>query len=104
MVAAKDVKDTILKDIASAKVDAIELDLSSLDSVKNFASEFNSSGRPLNILINDAGIMACPFKLSKDNIELQFATNHIGLPNPFHFFLSIYSFQEEVGLLFLVGN
>lgn len=51
MVAAKDVKDTILKDIPSAKVDAIELDLSSLDSVKKFASEFNSSGRPLNILM-----------------------------------------------------
>ncbi|CAL5209553.1 unnamed protein product [Lathyrus oleraceus] len=83
MVAAKDVKDTILKDIPSAKVDAIELDLSSLDSVKKFASEFNSSGRPLNILINNAGIMACPFKLSKDNIELQFATNHIG-----HFLLT----------------
>ncbi|XP_058769814.1 short-chain dehydrogenase TIC 32, chloroplastic isoform X2 [Vicia villosa] len=83
MVAAKDVKDTILKDIPSAKVDAIELDLSSLDSVKKFASEFKSSGRPLNILINNAGIMACPFKLSKDNIELQFATNHIG-----HFLLT----------------
>ncbi|KAI5429017.1 Short-chain dehydrogenase TIC 32, partial [Lathyrus oleraceus] len=32
---------------------------------------------------NNAGIMACPFKLSKDNIELQFATNHIG-----HFLLT----------------
>jgi len=83
MVAAKDVKETILKDIPSAKVDAIELDLSSLDSVKKFASEFKSSGRPLNILINNAGIMACPFSLSKDNIELQFATNHIG-----HFLLT----------------
>lgn len=83
MLAAKDVKDTILKDIPSAKVDSIELDLSSLDSVKKFASEFNSSGRPLNILINNTGIMACPFKLSKDNIELPFATNHIG-----HFLLT----------------
>ncbi|KAE9611316.1 putative very-long-chain 3-oxoacyl-CoA reductase [Lupinus albus] len=83
MTAANDVKESILKEIPSAKVDAIELDLSSMDSVKKFASEFNSSGLPLNILINNAGIMACPFALSKDNIELQFATNHIG-----HFLLT----------------
>ncbi|CAL0316007.1 unnamed protein product [Lupinus luteus] len=83
LTAAKDVKDSILQEIPSAKVDAIELDLSSMDSVKKFASEFKSSGLPLNILINNAGIMACPFALSKDNIELQFATNHIG-----HFLLT----------------
>ncbi|KAK7279926.1 hypothetical protein RJT34_24987 [Clitoria ternatea] len=83
MVAAKDVKETILKEIPSAKVDAMELDLSSMESVKKFASEYKSSGRALNILINNAGIMACPFMLSKDNIELQFATNHIG-----HFLLT----------------
>lgn len=83
MIAAKDVKETILKEIPSAKVDAMELDLSSMESVKKFASEFKSSGLPLNILINNAGIMACPFKLSKDKIELQFATNHLG-----HFLLT----------------
>ncbi|XP_061364473.1 short-chain dehydrogenase TIC 32, chloroplastic isoform X4 [Gastrolobium bilobum] len=77
MIAAKDVRETILKEIPSAKVDAMELDLSSTESVKKFASEFKSSGLPLNILINNAGIMACPFKLSKDNIEMQFATNHL---------------------------
>ncbi|KAL2948884.1 hypothetical protein AAZX31_20G148200 [Glycine max] len=83
MLAAKDVKETILKEIPSAKVDAMELDLSSMKSVRKFASEFKSSGLPLNILINNAGIMACPFSLSKDKIELQFATNHIG-----HFLLT----------------
>ncbi|KAK7391351.1 hypothetical protein VNO78_19766 [Psophocarpus tetragonolobus] len=83
MIAGKDVKETILKEIPSAKVDAMELDLSSMESVKKFASDFKSSGLPLNILINNAGIMACPFKLSKDKIELQFATNHIG-----HFLLT----------------
>ncbi|PRQ45442.1 putative very-long-chain 3-oxoacyl-CoA reductase [Rosa chinensis] len=57
----------------------MELDLSSLSSVRKFASDYKSSGRPLNILINNAGIMATPFLLSKDKIELQFATNHIGM-------------------------
>jgi hypothetical protein len=40
MVAAEDVKETILKDIPSAKLDAMELDLSSLDSVKKFIRVF----------------------------------------------------------------
>ena len=51
MNAAKDVKETILKEIPTAKVDAMELDLSSMESVRKFASEFNSSGLPLNILM-----------------------------------------------------
>lgn len=83
MAAGQKVKDAIVKETPEAKVDALELDLSSLASVRNFAEEFNSSGRPLNILINNAGIMATPFQLSKDNIELQFATNHLG-----HFLLT----------------
>ncbi|XP_004308067.1 PREDICTED: short-chain dehydrogenase TIC 32, chloroplastic-like isoform X2 [Fragaria vesca subsp. vesca] len=83
MAAAKDVKEAIVKDIPTAKIDAIELDLSSMSSVRKFASEFKSAGHPLNILINNAGIMATPFLLSKDKIELQFATNHIG-----HFLLT----------------
>ncbi|CAA3031507.1 Hypothetical predicted protein [Olea europaea subsp. europaea] len=83
MVAGKQVKEAILKEIPSAKVDTMELDLSSLTSVRKFASEFTSSGRPLNLLVNNAGVMATPFTLSKDNIELQFATNHLG-----HFLLT----------------
>ncbi|KAG4941691.1 hypothetical protein JHK87_045562 [Glycine soja] len=51
MNAAKDVKGAILKEIPAAKVDAMELDLSSMASVRKFASEFISSGLPLNILI-----------------------------------------------------
>ncbi|GFP91362.1 short-chain dehydrogenase tic 32 chloroplastic [Phtheirospermum japonicum] len=81
--AGEKVKETIVNEIPAAKVDAMELDLSSLASVRKFASEFTSSGRPLNLLINNAGVMMPPFELSKDNIELQFATNHLG-----HFLLA----------------
>ncbi|GAB2296829.1 Short-chain dehydrogenase TIC 32, chloroplastic [Dionaea muscipula] len=81
--AGNEVKQAILEEIPSAKVDVMELDLSSLESVRHFASEYISSRRPLNLLINNAGIMAAPYKLSKDGIELQFATNHIG-----HFLLT----------------
>ncbi|CAO2838794.1 unnamed protein product [Amaranthus hypochondriacus] len=80
---ARDMKQAIAKDIPSAKIDVMELDLSSMASVRKFALEFSSSGCPLNLLINNAGIMATPFMLSKDNIELQFATNHLG-----HFLLT----------------
>ncbi|XP_048421555.1 short-chain dehydrogenase TIC 32, chloroplastic-like isoform X2 [Pyrus x bretschneideri] len=83
MAAGKDAREKIVKAIPSAKVDAMELDLSSLSSVRKFASDFNSAGLPLNILINNAGVMGTPFMLSKDKIELQFTTNHVG-----HFLLT----------------
>jgi WW domain-containing oxidoreductase len=51
MAAGRDVKEAIVKEIPSAKVDAMELDLSSLASVRNYASDFNSSGHPLNLLM-----------------------------------------------------
>ncbi|KAL2605120.1 hypothetical protein AAZX31_09G124100 [Glycine max] len=83
MIGAKTIKEAILKEIPIAKVDVMELDLSSMTSIRNFASNFNSSGLSLNILINNAGICAAPFALSKDNIELQFAINYLG-----HFLLT----------------
>ena len=51
MASGQEVKDAIVKETPEAKVDVSELDLSSLASVRNFAKEFNSSGRPLNILM-----------------------------------------------------
>ncbi|KAK4792576.1 hypothetical protein SAY86_023011 [Trapa natans] len=83
MATAKGVKESIAKHNPAAKIDVMELDLSSISSVRKFASSFSSSGLPLNILINNAGIMMTPFTLSEDNIESQFATNHLG-----HFLLT----------------
>lgn len=83
MAAGQEVKEAIVKEIPAAKVDVMELDLSSLASVRKFAAEFISSGRPLNILINNAAVFGVPFTLSEDNIELHFATNHLG-----HFLLT----------------
>lgn len=51
MSAGMVVKETITKDIPTAKIDAMELDLSSIASVRNFAADFNSLGLPLNILM-----------------------------------------------------
>ncbi|KAK1409036.1 hypothetical protein QVD17_41295 [Tagetes erecta] len=81
--AGKKVKENIAEKIPNAKLDVMELDVSSLESVRKFASQYCSKGLPLNILILNAGIMTPPFSLSKDNIEMQFATNHVG-----HFLLT----------------
>ncbi|XP_021765079.1 short-chain dehydrogenase TIC 32, chloroplastic-like isoform X2 [Chenopodium quinoa] len=77
------VRTKILEETPSAKVDIVELDLSSMASIRKFASEFKSLNQPLNILINNAGVLGCPFTLSQDNIELQFAVNYLG-----HFLLT----------------
>ncbi|KAG0453110.1 hypothetical protein HPP92_025774 [Vanilla planifolia] len=77
------VKEEILRETPSANIDVMEVDLSSMESIRKFASEYDSRKLPLNLLINNAGVMATPFMLSKDGIELQFATNHVG-----HFLLT----------------
>ncbi|OVA14379.1 Short-chain dehydrogenase/reductase SDR [Macleaya cordata] len=76
-------KESLLLENPKAKLDVMEMDLSSINSITSFARSFNSSNPRLNILINNAGIMACPFQLSLDGIELQYATNHLG-----HFLLT----------------
>nr|GEZ94770.1 hypothetical protein [Tanacetum cinerariifolium] len=73
------VKQSIAEKIPNAKIEVMELDISSLDSVRKFATQYTSKGLPLNILILNAGIMTPPFTLSKDNIESQFATNHVDI-------------------------
>ncbi|KAM7525773.1 hypothetical protein LguiA_015675 [Lonicera macranthoides] len=74
----KKVKEAIIEEIPEAKIEVMELDLSSMESVKNFASRYCSLDLPLNILVNNAGLFAPPYTLSQDKIELQFATNHLG--------------------------
>eukprot|EP00249_Psilotum_nudum_P035249 c55490_g1_i1 orf=98-1084(+) len=81
--AAAKVKEDILKERHDAQVNLLQLDLSSMASVKKCVDDFSSMKLPLNILINNAGLMRCPYQLSQDGIEMQFATNHIG-----HFLLT----------------
>ncbi|KAF7015806.1 hypothetical protein CFC21_029554 [Triticum aestivum] len=80
---ASEARKRIMEIHPLARVDVLKLDLSSLKSVRAFADQFNSMNLPLNILINNAGVMFCPFQLSEDEVEMQFATNHLG-----HFLLT----------------
>lgn len=66
-----------------AKVSLLPLDLSSLSSVDSFVEQFEARKQPLHILINNAGVMACPKTLTKDGFENQLGVNHLG-----HFYLT----------------
>src|SRR5882762_6254888 len=55
-----------------------ELDLGDLESVRGFADRFLASGRQADIVIDNAGIMACPETRVGPGWEAQFATNHLG--------------------------
>ncbi|CAF1716769.1 hypothetical protein HID58_084840 [Brassica napus] len=81
--AANESKEMILKMNPNARIDYLQFDLSSIKSVRSFVHQFLALNLPLNILINNAGVMFCPFQLTEDGIESQFATNHIG-----HFLLT----------------
>ncbi|MEG3635536.1 oxidoreductase [Micromonospora palythoicola] len=71
-----DVAREAVAGIAGVEVD--ELDLADLDSVRNFADRVLESGRSIDILINNAGIMATPLTRVGEGWEAQFATNHLG--------------------------
>jgi NAD(P)-dependent dehydrogenase (short-subunit alcohol dehydrogenase family) len=63
----------------SAKVEVRVLDVANLDSVRRFASEFLSEDKPLDLLINNAGVMAIPERrTTPQSFEMQFGTNHLG--------------------------
>jgi NAD(P)-dependent dehydrogenase (short-subunit alcohol dehydrogenase family) len=67
----------------STKALFVEVDLSSQTSVRKAAEEINIKIDHLDVLINNAGIMACPYATTEDGSERQFGTNHIG-----HFLLT----------------
>ena len=54
------------------------LELGSTKSIRAFAERINSRDRKIDLLINNAGIMACPEGTTEDGFELQFGTNHLG--------------------------
>jgi NAD(P)-dependent dehydrogenase (short-subunit alcohol dehydrogenase family) len=65
-----------LTDLVGVEVD--ELDLGDLDSVRAFADRFLAAGITLDLVINNAAVMACPETRIGPGWEAQFATNHLG--------------------------
>jgi len=81
---AETVAKIIRKDNPRAKLVVKKLDLSSLESVRKFASEVKKEESHVDYLINNAGIAMCPRWKTKEGFELQFGTNHLG-----HFLLTM---------------
>lgn len=73
----KDVAKSALSGIVQSE-DILNLDLADPSSAQSFVNEFVDSGLSLDILINNAAVMACPQMPTKEGWDLQFAVNHIG--------------------------
>jgi NAD(P)-dependent dehydrogenase (short-subunit alcohol dehydrogenase family) len=70
--------------VPGAQLQLEELDLASLASVRAFAERYRATHDGLDLLINNAGVMAPPRRRTADGFELQFGTNHLG-----HFLLTL---------------
>ena len=90
------------RDLAKAKavtagipgLELIELDLASLASVRAAADALVAAGKPFDLVIANAGVMATPFGKTVDGFETQFGTNHLG-----HFV-----FVNRIASLFAPGS
>jgi NAD(P)-dependent dehydrogenase (short-subunit alcohol dehydrogenase family) len=60
------------------QIEVMELDLGSMASIRAFAEAFLARHSRIDLLINNAGVMACPYGKTADGLEMQFGTNHIG--------------------------
>lgn len=68
----------IFDTVPDAKLDTITLDLGSLESIRAATSRARQRFDKIDILINNAGVMATPFEHTHDGFERQFGTNHLG--------------------------
>ncbi len=74
---AEKAKAEVLQQTPNAKLDVMELDNASLDSVRTFAAAFKAKYDRLDILLNNAGVMAIPRTETEDGFEMQLGVNHL---------------------------
>jgi NAD(P)-dependent dehydrogenase (short-subunit alcohol dehydrogenase family) len=70
--------EALRADVPDARLELRELDLADLESVRTFTDAVAAEHERLDLLINNAGVMAPPRRLTKDGFESQFGTNHLG--------------------------
>lgn len=80
---ARQAAEAIRASTGNDGVEVAELELDSLAGVRAFAERFLAAHDSLHLLINNAGVMACPQGTTRDGFETQFGTNHLG-----HFLLT----------------
>jgi NAD(P)-dependent dehydrogenase (short-subunit alcohol dehydrogenase family) len=71
-------KETIKAEFPHVNIKIMKLDLADLGSVHDFANNFKKDHERLDILLNNAGIMWCPYNETKDGFEYQMGINHLG--------------------------
>ncbi|MCW1249618.1 SDR family oxidoreductase [Acaricomes phytoseiuli] len=72
-------KQDILRQSPGAEIEVRRIDLSDLASIREFANGILDDGKPLHVLINNAGVMTPPTReTTKDGFELQFGSNFLG--------------------------
>lgn len=76
--AIDETEKNIKKELPNAPIKGIIMDLASFESIRKAASEVNGLVNRVDVLINNAGVMACPYDTTADGLEKQFGTNHIG--------------------------
>uniref|UniRef100_A0A671MSI3 Retinol dehydrogenase 12-like n=1 Tax=Sinocyclocheilus anshuiensis TaxID=1608454 RepID=A0A671MSI3_9TELE len=80
---AEAARKELMEDSGNQNIVANKLDLSDTKSIRAFAELINKEEKQVNILINNAGIMMCPYSKTADGFEMQFGVNHLG-----HFLLT----------------
>ncbi|BDM67445.1 oxidoreductase [Streptomyces nigrescens] len=71
--------DRLRTEVPAAKAEFRPLDLADLSSVRDFAATLDGfTGDRLDLLVNNAGVMALPYRTTADGFEMQFGTNHLG--------------------------
>lgn len=76
---AEEAKNRIINEVPNAKIEIANFDLSDLNSINEFSDNYIKQNKPLDILINNAGVMTPPDRLTtKDGFEIQWGTNYIG--------------------------
>ncbi|XP_033735845.1 retinol dehydrogenase 14-like [Pecten maximus] len=78
LVKAKQAIDDIRQRTSKGELQIAKLDLSSMSSVKQFCEDINANERRLDVLINNAAVMAHPFAITEDGFEINMAVNHFG--------------------------
>ncbi|MEZ5383598.1 MAG: SDR family NAD(P)-dependent oxidoreductase [Microthrixaceae bacterium] len=75
--------ERVRRRVPDADLELGTIDLASLADIRRFAAEYLSSHDAIDVLVNNAGVMACPQGSTADGFETQFGTNHLG-----HFLLT----------------
>ncbi|TKS87880.1 Retinol dehydrogenase 12 [Collichthys lucidus] len=74
---AEEARTEVLEDTGNENVVIRKLDLSDTKSIRAFAELINKEEKQVNILINNAGIMMCPYSKTADGFEMQLGVNHL---------------------------